>query len=691
VANVFVVKTQFKGADRLSPVLKRIGINVERTGRTATKSFKRATKAASVFGGVLKGNLVAGAIQRGAMAANNAIRGLTEEFVEFDKNITKAIVRLPGGLDRSSDAFQKFGDIARREAKRTEFTAGEAAAAVEQLALAGFDLDTVSATLPGVLNLATNAEADLASATTMAVKTMGAFSLKGGNAADKARELTRVNNVFSKSISSAAIDMENLFEVIKFGGPAADSAGVKLEEFVAVAQILADASIDSSVAGTSMRTMFTSLAKLSPKATAELRKMGVKVKDNRIEFDKFEDVIGKIEKATSKMGKQQRLGALKTIFGKTAVNAATKIIAKGAEGVKRYTKELSGLTDESERMAKTIRTSIEGRLKRLKSALVEVGFKFIEAFNQNAGDSIEGLIKTVSKFDVKPVVKALKDIISFSKELFFTLKPFLSFMPTFIAMWVAYKAAMLAVTVVQAAQFFVQVATAMKTAAAAQGALNLVMAANPIALVTIAIVGLTAALAILITKNDDVVVSWESMFSDIESFASSSIAFILGKLADLTEALASVGKFLGFEGTANIEFASGLRSMQKNFEMASKDADRRSREALEERAGLGVQRGIAGIRGATAGPGVKAPVSKFQIAKAAKLRSINPLVGGFASRLEQRPRAPQPPNRTEVEAKRQTIQATMEFKGDIPRGATVKSKRGPNNIPLTTEGLGANG
>jgi hypothetical protein len=107
-----VVKTTFRGADKLSPVLKRIGIRVDTTGRKIDKSFKRATKSASVFGGALKGILVAGAIQRGAMAASLAIRGLSDEFVEFDKNITKAITRLPGGLDRSSDAFKKFGDVA---------------------------------------------------------------------------------------------------------------------------------------------------------------------------------------------------------------------------------------------------------------------------------------------------------------------------------------------------------------------------------------------------------------------------------------------------------------------------------------------------------------------------------------------------------------------------------------------------
>jgi TP901 family phage tail tape measure protein len=694
MANVFVVKTQFKGADRLSPILKKIGINVERTGRTATKSFKRATKAASIFGGVLKGNLVSGAITRGVMAANNAIRGLTEEFVDFDRNITKAVTRLPGGLDRSSAAFKQFGQVARDEAKRTEFTAGEAALAVEQLALAGFNLEKTTAALPGVLNLATNADVELADATRMATKTLGAFGLNASNTTELIGNLTHVNDVFSKTVSSASITMEDFFEVIKFGGPSANAAGQSIETFAAATAALADSAVDASVAGTSLRSMFINLAAPTPKATKLLRKMKVEVKDSQGNFRNFFDIMSDVEKGTKGMGNAQKLAALNTLFGKRAVNAANILLNKGTDELKKYRKGLENSAGAAAKMSKTIRTSIEGRLKRLKSALVEVGFKFIEAFNKGAGDSIEDAIKAVSKFDVKPVVAGLKDIIRFSKELFFILKPFLSFLPVFISMWVAYKAAMLAVTVVEAARFFVQVATAMRSAAAAQGALNLVMAANPIALVTIAIVGLTAALAILITKNDDVTSSWESMFSNLESFASTTIAFILGKLATLHDALAGIGEFFGISSEGASQTAGALRSMERNYLAAAADADRRAKEAIEEVAGVGVQRGIAGIRGATANVR-SGPASKFQTET---VRRINPVVKGLMDRVAvqtppsktRSPRAPQAPNRTEIEAKQQSLRGTIEFKG-APQGTTFKPKKGPGLIPLTSEGLGANG
>jgi TP901 family phage tail tape measure protein len=456
-----VVKTTFRGADKLSPVLKRIGIRVDTTGRKIDKSFKRATKSASVFGGALKGILVAGAIQRGAMAASLAIRGLSDEFVEFDKNITKAITRLPGGLDRSSDAFKKFGDVARKEAARTEFTAGEAAKGVEQLALAGFDLEKVMGTLPGVLNLATNADVELATAATMATKTLGAFGLKSKDTATTVQNLTRVNDVFSRTVSSASIDMEQLFEVMKFGGPAAKAAGQSIETFAALSGVLADSAIDASVAGTSLRSMFINLAAPVPKAAKLLKKLRIGVKRGNGDFRDFFDIMKDVEKATKKMGNAQRLATLNTLFGKRAVNAANVMLEKGSVELDKYRKKLQNASGSAAKMAKTIRTSIEGRLKRLKSALVEVGFKFIEAFNKGAGDSIESAIKAISEFDVKPVVAELKKIIAFVKDATKFVDDHRFAIKLVIGAWIGYKVKLKAIMALEAVAFFKDVAIAL--------------------------------------------------------------------------------------------------------------------------------------------------------------------------------------------------------------------------------------
>jgi TP901 family phage tail tape measure protein len=699
----FVVKTAFKGADRLSPVLKRMGIRVEQFGKTATRSFRQASKSANVFGGVVKGIVAAGLIRRAALGASMAIRGLSEEFVTFDKNITKAVTRLPGGLDRTSAAFKTLGDTARREAARTEFTAGEAALGVEQLALAGFDLEKVTATLPGVLNLATNADVELAQAATMATKTLGAFGLKSKDTATVVKNLTKVNDVFSKTVSSASINMEDLFEVMKFGGPAAKAAGQDLTTFAAVSGVLADSAIDASVAGTSLRAMFTRLAAPTPKARKLIAKLGIDIKDSKGNFNDFLDIMGDVQKATGKMGNVQRLAALEVLFGKRAVNAANVILDKGTNAVKDYRKELENATGASAKMAKAIREALGNRMKRLKSALVEVGLKFIEAFNKGAGESIETAIKAISRFDVKPVVQGLKDIINFGKKVWNTLVVVKDLMPVLIGTFVGFKVALLAIKAVEFVLLLQQIAGAMAAVEVSTLAANaaLVKTLTVIAPIAGVFAAMGAVIAIVATRFDVVVHGIEEGITRMGiTFTEFKISFMTG-IGQMVQAVSPLMEILGAGAiTGGISSTMALaigreKASLRNQKAILEDIKRESVDAE-------IQRGLGGIRGAVTGEkarnfknalqfnpflkgnkallGASDPqeiLKKALTHSAAKSRAeksidpldFNPLTAGL-----NKIRMPVAPNRSQVEAQRQQVDVNLTF-ANAPPGLTVPRLR----------------
>lgn len=655
-----------------------MGITVDKTGRRMDKSFKRASKSANVFRGVLKGVIVAGAVRRGAMLASNAIRGLSEEFIEFDRNITKAVTRLPGGLDRTSDAFRQLGAVARVEAKRTEFTAGEAALAVEQLALAGFGLEKVAATLPGVLNLATNADVELAQAARMATKTLGAFGLTVDDVAQQQINLTRVNDVFSRTVSTASINMEDLFEVMKFGGPAAFAAGQQIETFAATAGVLANSAIDASIAGTSLRSMFVRLAAPTPKARKLIKKLGIDIKDSKGNFKDFFDIMDDVRKGTAKMGNAQKLAALDVLFGKRSINAANVILNKGSKELRDYRTQMENAGGASAKMSKTIRTSIEGRLLRLKSALVETGFKFIEAFNKNAGSSIEAAIKAVSRFDVGPVIKDLKEMIQSSKDLFNAVSPFLPLLPKVLAFWVSYKILMKAVVLLKSAQAFLSLAVAVKAAAGAQGLLNIALLFSPIGLITFAVIGLSAALAILITDFDSVSGGWEAMFVHMEilslKFGKFLKQMVNGILLILLEIPKILTKGTALEGAAKKFFKFKIGT--EVDDAAIKEAENRLRETQEattfgdqasvRRHDFPSQRNLPRVPKAPAGP------SQADIVAADILGIFKAGVASAAQVRENTftPQGPLAPNRSQIEAQRVLFEANINV-ANAPRGTTV--------------------
>lgn len=625
----FVIKTTFRGADRLSPTLKRLGIRVDQVGDKATRSFRQASRAATGFGTVLKGILAAGVVQRGLAAAGMAVRELGEEFLSFDKNITKAVTRLPGGLDRTSAAFAEMGSIARREAARTEFSAAQTAGAIEQLALAGFSLEQSMAALPGTINLATNANVAVEEATTIAAKSLGAFGLKVDDTAQLTANLTRVNDVFSRTVSGATLDITGLFETLKFGGPAAHAAGQSIETFSAVTGVLADSAIDASIAGTSLRRAFLNLAAPVPKARKELQKLGISIKDKTTgEFRDFLAIMKDVETATKDMTNVQRLSSLSTIFGARAVNAMNAILVRGVDNVKAFRTNLEQAGGASKKMADTIRQSLGNRLLILRSALIELGFKFLETFSGKAGEGIEGAIKAVQKFDVKPVVDGVKDVLRFSKELFDTIKPVLRWLPELIELWVAYKLAMKAVAAVQAVVFFVKLAMAVKGASGAMAIFNAIMLANPVGLVILGVAALIFVLIQLVKHWDDVSLAAQNFIGDVQ------IGFIRMKMMVLKvvqtmingvlEIISALPKALG--NILGIDIgALEIPKVQFDFsdELSQiKEIRRLQKDAVRDAAGHGVARGMAGVRGAGLGGGRGAAPAPMSDAAAAFERQL---------------------------------------------------------------------
>jgi hypothetical protein len=137
VAN-FAVLTKFRGLDQVSKPIKRMELNTAKFGRTADKSFKKASKSALGFKSVLGGILGAGLISSGLMRLRMGAAAVTDEFIQFDQAATAAAAKFPDGVKRGTAAFKQLKAAARDVGATTKFTAAEAAEGLDFLAMAGY-------------------------------------------------------------------------------------------------------------------------------------------------------------------------------------------------------------------------------------------------------------------------------------------------------------------------------------------------------------------------------------------------------------------------------------------------------------------------------------------------------------------------------------------------------------------------
>ena len=486
----FIVSTIFRGKDLLTPIFKRQSAAAGKFGDKASRSFAKASRSATNFQSIVKGIVTAGLIQRGLAGITRGVRAVGEEFVDFDQALTAAGAKFPTVIKRGTDSFNELGAVARKVGAETQFTAADSARGLDFLAMAGFGAQQAMAALPGVTDLATIANTDLARSTDIASDALGAFNLMTKDSTQLQKNLTRVNDVMAATITSANTNIEQLFETMKMAGPVATNAGASIETFNTFAAEMANAGIKGSLAGTALRTAFINLSAPVPKAKALLKKLRIELTDSSGNMRDLMDIMDDLRDRTKKMGTAQKTAAMNTIFGRRAVAGMSVILNASSKQLREFRSNLEAAGGTSKRMAGDIRKSIGNRLKELRSALIEVGFKFIEAFVGKGEGALDRLIVAVRNFDVKPIVEGIKSVVNVMSVAFDGVKMFGE------ALW-DLRGVIKAVVVV------------IGIAKAAQWAWNAAMLANPIGILIAAIAAAIVVIVVLANK-------WNSAKATIE-------------------------------------------------------------------------------------------------------------------------------------------------------------------------------
>ena len=218
-----------------------------------TKQFNKAVRDST---GVLKKfglgtKNVTGLVSRfaGAFTAYEVLSDAARRVVEFDA----AMVGLSAILGVTREEMAALEEQAKSLGGTTIFTAGQIGKMQTTLARFGFDESEILASSEAIADLAAAASIELTQASDIGASTLRAFNLE-------AKEMGRVADVMANAFTKSALDVESFAQAMVYAAPIAAAAGTEIEETSAMLAILADNGIRGSIAGTSLRRIFTELA-----------------------------------------------------------------------------------------------------------------------------------------------------------------------------------------------------------------------------------------------------------------------------------------------------------------------------------------------------------------------------------------------------------------------------------------------
>lgn len=323
-------------------------------GAVPQESARQGKKAGGMFGAAL-------AAPVGTALAGIGIGALVKQSIDLEASFSKTMATLQASSGASSKEVDQLREKAMKLGADTSFSANEAADAMLELSKAGISTgDIMAGAADGTLLLATAGGTDLATAATIASNAMNTFNLQGKDMGSIAAALAGGANASSASVQS-------LGEALSQVGPGATNAGLSLQDTVGVLSAFDAAGIKGSDAGTSLKTMLTSLVPQTDAAKKAMADLGLQFTNADGSFKSITDVAQQLQDKLGPLSAAQRTAALQTIFGADASRAATVLMKEGAAGIGKYVKATKD-QGAAQKMADAAMSGTAGSLEQLSGA-----------------------------------------------------------------------------------------------------------------------------------------------------------------------------------------------------------------------------------------------------------------------------------------------------------------------------------
>lgn len=315
-----------------------------------------------------------------------ALGGVAAAAIKVGSDFESQMSRVKAISGATGEEFEQLKEQAMQLGADTSFSASQAAEGMENLAAAGFTTSEIMSAMPGLLNLAAASGEDLASSSDIAASTLRGFGLAASDAAHVADVLAANANRTNSSVADTG-------EAMKYVAPLARAAGLSLEETAAAIGIMANAGIQGSQAGTSLRGALSRLSKPTDDMTTAMDELGISFYDSNGKMKSLTEQVGMLRQATEGMTDEQKNNYLVTLYGQEALSGMLALINEGEGSLGELTEAYRSCDGEAQKAAETMQDNLSGALEQLSGSAETLGL----AFYNSVADNLKNAANTATE------------------------------------------------------------------------------------------------------------------------------------------------------------------------------------------------------------------------------------------------------------------------------------------------------
>lgn len=359
------------------------------------KGFSSAMKSASQSITNLKSTvtsglgfgIMAGIGQSAFNALKNTVTGFTGSIINTGATFQAEMSRVQAISGATASEFEKLRKQAIQLGADTSFSSTEVAQGMENLAAAGFATNEIMSAMPGLLNMAAASGENLATSSDIAASTLRGFGLA-------AEDMSHVADVLAENANRTNSSVSQTGEAMKYIAPLARAAGISFEETAAAIGIMANAGIQGSQAGTTLRGALSRLSKPTDAMVTAMNQLGVSFYDSSGKMKPLSEQIGLLKNAMSGMTDEQRNNYLVTLYGQEALSGMLALINEGEGSLNSLTEAYRKCDGSAEKAAETMLNNFNGAVEEMNGSVESLGISIFYSLSE----PLTAAVKSITEF-----------------------------------------------------------------------------------------------------------------------------------------------------------------------------------------------------------------------------------------------------------------------------------------------------
>lgn len=378
----YKVKIQIGGEkdgslDKAFSQTKRELDNLYRFSKRTNQSFlssvnKMDAFADKTFAFMAKGAAAASAGITGALAASTAAGASFESQMSTVQAISQA----------SESEMARLKALAKQMGIETKFSATEAGQGLEYMAMAGWDVDSMLAGLPGMMNLAAASGEELGQVSDIVTDAMTAFNLEASRSAEFA-------DVLAQASVRSNTDVAMMGQTFKYAAPVAGALGFSIQDTAVAIGLMANAGIKGEQAGTSLRAMFTRIVKPTAEVEAAMSRIGLTVSNSDGSMRSLDEILRDLRTGFAGLSESERASTAASLAGQEAMSGMLALINASGEDYEKLSDSIYHAKGAAEEMAGVRMDNLKGDVTLLKSSAEGAGIAIYEGLSEPLREGVQ--------------------------------------------------------------------------------------------------------------------------------------------------------------------------------------------------------------------------------------------------------------------------------------------------------------